>query len=292
MDYKDLQSFISLASMLHLGRAAEQLHMSPSTLSRRLARMEQEVGAPLISRDRAPLSLTTAGERFRQHAEQTLFAWQTLRHEVNTGVSDLSGRLTLFCSVTASFTVLPDLLSRFRERYPCIDLNILTGDAAESIPRLSSGDADIVVAARPETLDGGLSFRALTSSPLLFIAPRNVAIIPELTQSEPDWQKLPMVLSTSGLARSRVDQWFAARSIQPHIYAQVSGSEAIVSMVALGVGVGVVPELVLRHSPMSSRVRVLAVQPELESFLIGLCSHAHRLNDPLIQALWKTAFDG
>ena len=50
MDYKDLQSFISLASMLHLGRAAEQLHMSPSTLSRRLARMEQEVGAPLISR--------------------------------------------------------------------------------------------------------------------------------------------------------------------------------------------------------------------------------------------------
>ncbi len=291
MDYKDLHAFLTLASTLHLGRAAELLHMSPSTLSRRLSRMEQDVGAALMLRDSSPLELTIAGERFRQHAEHTLFDWQTLRNEVNTGVSDLSGQLTLFCSVTASFSVLPDLLSRFREQYPNVDLNILTGDAAESIPRLMSGEADVVVAARPEALEQGLTFRALTSSPLIFIAPRNMAVIPALTRGEPDWSEVPMVLSSGGLARSRVDQWFADRQIEPHIYAQVAGNEAIVSMVALGVGVGVVPELVVRNSPVVSRVRVMSVQPELESFLIGLCSHSHRLNEPLIQALWKTAFD-
>ena len=58
---------------------------------------------------------------------------------------------------------------------------------------------------------------------------------------------------------------------------------------ALGVGVGVVPELVLRNSPMAGRVRVLNVQPELEPFAIGLCAQSQRLQEPLLQALWKTA---
>ena len=86
-----------------------------------------------------------------------------------------------------------------------------------------------------------------------------------------------------------VNHWFDARGVKPHIYAQVSGNEAIVSMVALGVGVGVVPELVLHNSPMASRVRILNVQPELEPFAVGLCAQSQRLQEPLLQALWQTA---
>ncbi|MFT4531651.1 MAG: DNA-binding transcriptional LysR family regulator, partial [Thalassolituus oleivorans] len=65
MDYKDLQVFISIAAQQNLGRASQQLHASPSTLSRRLARMEQEAGAILFKRDAQPLVLTPAGELFR-----------------------------------------------------------------------------------------------------------------------------------------------------------------------------------------------------------------------------------
>ncbi|MDF1764337.1 MAG: HTH-type transcriptional activator IlvY [Oleibacter sp.] len=289
MDYKDLRVFITVAAAQHLGRAGQQLHLSASTLSRRVTRMEEEVGALLLNRDSGPLTLTPAGEIFRQHAEQTLGAWESLRSLVNTDVSDMEGSLTVYCSVTASYSFLADLLARFRERYPRVDLRIHTGDAAESIPRVEAGDADVVIAARPEQLPSELTFRTMASSPLLFIAPRALGTVPEIAQAEVDWGKVPMVLSESGLARSRVNQWFAARAIQPHIYAQVSGNEAIVSMVALGVGVGVVPELVLQNSPLASRVRILPVRPELESFAIGLCAMTQRLNEPLMQALWNTA---
>lgn len=289
MDYKDLQAFLSLSSLLHLGKASQQLHMSASTLSRRLARMEEETGAQLLTRDTTPLQLTAAGELFRQHAEQTLLSWQQLRSAVGTRVSDLSGSLTLYCSVTASYSFLADLLSRFREKYPKVDLRIHTGDSAESIPRVESGEADVVIAARPEQLPSGLTFKAMASSPLLFIAPRMPGAVLPLNQAETDWSAVPMVLSESGLARTRVNRWFEARDIRPYIYAQVSGNEAIVSMVALGVGVGVVPELVLRNSPMASRVRIINVQPELEPFAIGLCARSQRLNEPLLQALWQTA---
>ncbi len=289
MDYKDLQVFISIAAQQNLGRASQQLHASPSTLSRRLARMEQEAGAILFKRDAQPLVLTPAGELFRQHAEQTLAAWDALRAAVNTEVSDMTGSITLYCSVTASYSFLADLLTRFRERYPKVDLRIHTGDAAESIPRVESGDADVVIAARPEQLSSGLTFKTITPSPLLFIAPRSLGTVPQITQAEIDWSAVPMVLSESGLARTRVNHWFDARGVKPHIYAQVSGNEAIVSMVALGVGVGVVPELVLHNSPMASRVRILNVQPELEPFAVGLCAQSQRLQEPLLQALWQTA---
>ena len=289
MDYKDLRIFLAVSAAQNLARAGQELHMSASTLSRRIVRMEEEAGAQLLNRDRGPLTLTPAGELFRQHAEQTLAAWEALQSAVDTNVSDMEGSLTLYCSVTASYSFLADLLARFRERYPKVDLRLHTGDAAESIPRAESGGADVVIAARPEQLPDGLTFRTMASSPLLFIAPRALGTVPEIAQTEIDWGKVPMVLSESGLARSRVNQWFTARGVKPRIYAQVSGNEAIVSMVALGVGVGVVPELVLHNSALASRVRVLPVRPELEPFAIGLCAQTQRMNEPLLQALWTTA---
>src|SRR5690554_7807054 len=102
----------------------------------------------------------------------------------------------------------------------------------------------------------------MASTPLLFIAPKSLSVVPEINNNEIDWSTVPMVLSETGLARVGVDSWFKAKNIQPHIYAQVTGNEAIVSMVALGVGVGVVPELVLRNSPLAGRVRILNARSE------------------------------
>ena len=59
-------------------------------------------------------------------------------------------------------------------------------------------------------------------------------------------------------------------------------------MVSLGCGVGVVPDLVLKNSPLMNKVRILDVQPELEPFAVGLCAQSKRLHEPLISALWQT----
>ena len=82
-----------------------------------------------------------------------------------------------------------------------------TGDAAESIPRTESGDADVGIAARPEHLPAGLTFKAMASSPLLFIVPRTPANLAGMNQAEIDWSEVPMVLSESGLARTRNRMW-------------------------------------------------------------------------------------
>ncbi len=95
-----------------------------------------------------------------------------------------------------------------------------------------------------------------------------------------------MILSESGLSRDHADTWFRAMGVSPRIYAQVAGNEAIVSMVGLGFGVGIVPRIVLDNSPLLDRIMILPVKPELPHYDVGLCVLKRRLKSALIEALW------
>ena len=95
-----------------------------------------------------------------------------------------------------------------------------------------------------------------------------------------------MIVSEGGILRSRVDSWFKTLQVTPRIYAQVAGNEAIVSMVSLGLGVGVVPKIVLDNSPMAERIRILPVKPELAAYDVGLFALKKSLQNPLVAAFW------
>ena len=96
-----------------------------------------------------------------------------------------------------------------------------------------------------------------------------------------------MILAETALSRKRVEAWFRGRGVRPNVYAEVAGHEAILSMVRLGCGVGVVPELVLRESSLAREVRVLEVEPELPPYVVGLCAHRRRLASPIVRAFWE-----
>jgi len=194
--------------------------------------------------------------------------------------------------VTASYSFLSDLLRAFRERYPKVDIRLRTGDAAQAVDMALNGEVDIAIAARPDQLSSRLAFKPITQVPLAFIAPNQPgAVADALAQTEVQWQNVPMILSEQGLARIRVERWFKQLGKKPNIYGQVSGHEAIVAMVALGFGVGVVPELVLTNSPIAEKVRVLSVTPELEPFSVGLCVVNQHMNHPLVAAFWQVSED-
>ena len=101
------------------------------------------------------------------------------------------------------------------------------------------------------------------------------------------WAECPMILSERGPARQRVDRWFSTIGVSPKIYAQVAGNEAIVSMVSLGFGVGVVPRIVLDNSPLAGNVAILDVAPALAHSEVGLVTQKKSLANPLIRAVWS-----
>lgn len=290
MDQHDLGAFLALASSLHFGRAGREVNLSPSALSRTIRRLEDEVGERLFVRDTRAVALTDAGRALREYAREQREGWERLRASIAGPRGGLRGELSVYCSVAASYTVLGGLIAEFRRRHPGVHLRIETGDPARALDRVQEGHADVAVAARPSSLARGLAFRAIAVSPLLFVAPTISCDAARLTAKAPvDWARVPMVLTAVGLSRRRADAWFRARRIRPSVYAEVSGHEAVVSLVRLGCGAGVVPQLVLDRFSLKGEARVLDVAPPLEPYVVGLCVHRRRLAAPPVQAFWDCA---
>ena len=80
------------------------------------------------------------------------------------------------------------------------------------------------------------------------------------------------MLPSTGQVRENINVWLGNHSISPNVYAAVPGNEAILSLVALGCGVGFVQELGIKDSPLADQVEVLEDGPDLENFHVGLCT--------------------
>lgn len=288
MDIRELKLFRHLAGTLHFGRTSQACNITPSGLTRTMQRLENELGQQLFLRDKRSVRLTPAGMVFREYAEETIQRWHELHNRLSRD-DVLRGELSLYCSVTAILSILPALFRRFREAHPEVLLHLQTGDAAKALFKLHSGEADISVAALPDQPPDDLDFIELKKTPLIFIAPTRYPEPLAFTGDTIDWRRTPLIVPERGLSRDRVDHWFAEKGIIPYICSQVAGNEAIIAMVGMGCGVGVVPQLVLEQSVLREQVAVLDVTPHLAPFSVGVCTARKNRRNPVIGAFWEIA---
>jgi LysR family transcriptional regulator, positive regulator for ilvC len=295
MDLRDMKLFLHLSQSCHFGQTAEAMHVSPSTLSRQIQRLEAELGYALFVRDNRSVVLTEAGERFKVFAQQTLLHYQQLRQGIDRDNPALSGELRLFCSVTASYSYLPPILDKFRARQPNVEIKLTTGDPAEAVEMVRSGAADLAIAGRAENLPNSIAFTVLGSIPLIMVAPampcpvQDLVLNPADNEIAPDWHSVPFILPEQGPARRSMERWLRQHQItNPQIYATVAGHEAIVPMVALGCGIALLPDVVLSHSPEPIRNRITVLEKAYQgaALELGVCGQKKRLHEPLIKAFW------
>jgi len=289
IEYEAHHQFIELARTLHFGRAARACHISPSALSRSVQRLESQLGEQLFEREHHKVTLTPAGEQFRRHALAVLDEWHRYERERSEHQGELNGTLHVYCTVTAAQSIVPDLFGRLRRAQPGIRIELQTGYSSDAIERLRGGEIDASIAALPERLPTGIASRELMTTPVVFVAPEIDGPVRDvITRRRIDWSSVPLVLPAHGLARDCADDWLERRAITPNVYAEIQGHEAILALVALGCGVGVVPKLVLEKSALRDRITELVVKPALPPFHIALCVRDRSLANPLVRALWST----
>lgn len=301
MDIKPLQLFLTLAETLHYGQCSQRCHVSPSTLSRTIQQLEADVGTALFLRDNRSVELTPAGERFQAYAQQTIDQWAALKLALQDEETALQGELSVYCSVTASYSFLYQILHTFRRAQPSVEIKLHTGDPENGLGRVQSGYEDIAMAARPPRLPEGIAFKPVGITPLVLIAPLKFELPNPTEQTNPLTphqllaQAPPMILPESGVARSMINDWLYHLKLSPNIYAQVAGNEAIVSMVSLGFGLGIVPKIVLDNSSLVSQVKPLGTLESLSEqtltlppYEVGLFAQSKRLAHPIIRAFWQT----
>lgn len=289
MNIHELNNFLTLAGLLHFGQASRACNLSPSALTRSIQRLEEEIGQPLFTRDNRNVALTSAGERFQQYARQSRQEWKSLQEDLRDEPA-VSGTLSIYASITAVYSLLPDLLETYRIAHPQVQLELNTGAAEQAVDQVLAGEIDLAVAALPDRPAARIEFLPLAEIPLVFIAPVSGTFAdPPRTRGQLDLSKAPLVLPRSGLSRSRLDKWLKKNAILPDIASEVSGNEALIAMVRLGCGIGIVPQLVLERSPFRDEVQILENAPQLDPYSVGLCSTKRNLTRPAIQALWALA---
>ena len=290
MDIKSTQLFLHLASTLHFSKTSQAMHVSPSTLSRCIQRVEEELGVVLFLRDNRSVQLTNAGILFKNYSVDQLASWEKLKFQVRETEKELEGQINLFCSVTAAYSHLPPILDKFRQLHPKVEIKLTTGDSAIAIEKVIDHDVDFAITACPDNISPRLLFKSLAEIPLSIIAPTMSCITTNnINKLTVNWKELDFILPEHGVIRQRFDNWYRHFKVgKPKIYATVAGHEALVSMVALGCGIGVVPNVAIENSPVRDRVKVIPTSRRLQSFDLGLCCYKKRLSDPLINAFMQS----
>ncbi|WP_439107246.1 HTH-type transcriptional activator IlvY [Congregibacter sp.] len=295
MDLKSLHIFLSVCSNLSFTQTAAEQHLSVSAVSRSVLRLEEELGERLFDRDRRGMTATDAARRLQVVAERMLSDWRSLQQTLGSDGS-LQGELRLFCSVTATHRLLSPLLAAHREAYPQVHILLQTGDQADGVERVRRGNSDVAVIARPESLGASFAFSPLASTPLCLCLPSVDCDLRDALQElsgQALWTALeeaPWVLPERGVSKDLIDRLLNRRFVRsPSIYARVAGHEAIVAMVSLGLGVAILPRLVVEASGLGENLRVIVLEEDLPRFEIGLCTRRPRLVDPVIHGLWQVA---
>ena len=165
MNVRLLQLFIHLCESRNFSKTANAMHVSPSALSRQIQRLEQETHQTLFIRDNRRVTLTRAGEQFLTVANNMLTEWLGFQKRFSPQEAHLKGKIQLFCSVTASYSHLPALLTNLQLQHPFIELKLATGDPAQSIEKVLKNEADIAITAKPQQLPKSIRFAPIDQFP-------------------------------------------------------------------------------------------------------------------------------
>ena len=170
MDFriKQLQSFLTLAELLHYGRSATALHMSQPTMTFQIKSLEETFGSALFARDRQGVRLTAAGEAFREYA-------RTIVETAEAASARLHGlrgrqRLRVSCSPLGQQTMLPRILRTLSVRHPGLELDVRQLTSAQKQAQLKAGQVDaLLMVGRVD----GARFEAMCERPVVAMVARD-----------------------------------------------------------------------------------------------------------------------
>ncbi|UOF90883.1 LysR family transcriptional regulator [Fodinisporobacter ferrooxydans] len=149
MDFYQLNTFYHVAQRLNFTRAAEDLNMSQSAVSRQIEALEKNLGLPLFNRIGRSVSLTEAGYVLYKQCEQILRLVEGTQAAIETLKNLESGSLRVGCSSTVGNYILPSVVLKFIRKYPGIQIHVNIDCTKHMLERAEAGDVDIAIIAGP-----------------------------------------------------------------------------------------------------------------------------------------------
>jgi DNA-binding transcriptional LysR family regulator len=245
--FEQLRVFQAVARELSFTRAADKLHRTQPGVSQIIRALEEALGEPLFIRQGKTITLTQAGRVLIEHAEAAFKSLDLAKHEIE-GLRELRhGVLTISTSDTTAFYLLPEILKRFRDRYPGVEMRILSKPSPVSAQQVAAHEADLGIVTLP------IDHPRLTTETLM--VREDVAICATdhpLAQADAitfeAMTRFPLLLLDHGSnTRSYIDQRFLMAGLTPVIAMEIGSIEVIKKLVQLNFGISIVPLIAVRE---------------------------------------------
>lgn len=285
MTLRQLEAFFWAASSPSFAAAAQRLHLTVSSLSKRLGELESSLGQPLFDRSGHRAVLTPLGERLLPEASDLLQRAQRLRQAAG-GPQGLQGRCRIGAGELSSITWLPGWVQALTLAHPALQIEVEVAVGEVLAERLLAGSLDLAVIAgparRPEL--SGIALGAARFA--LCASPRLARSIGQVDAASLPGQTLVSLSRGSGVTQI-LDDWLDRTAARPRQTLTSSQWGLVAGLVAGGAGIGILPAGLAQALERRRKVRVLASsQPLAQLAYSAQCRHGDPR--PLVSMLRET----
>ena len=171
VELRQLEYFIAVASEMNFSRAAQRVRVVQSALSTSVGKLEKELGVELFDRSRQQITITPAGELFREHARRVIHTARLAKDSIADYRGQLSGIVEFGSLISFSTLDVPEILGNFHRDYPLVQIrlrNTLPGRAAH-LTAIADGSLDLALVSAPDRCPASIEMRLLAKEPMLFV---------------------------------------------------------------------------------------------------------------------------
>ncbi len=243
MELRHLKYFVAVAEELHFGNAAKKLHIAQPPLSQQIKDLENELKTKLFYRTKREVSLTSSGEVFFKDAKQILEAAEKAKQNALRALRGETGSLSIAFIVSATYSILPDILKEYHQKFPGIELSIHEMSPQEQITAIKEKRVNVGFLRTPIN-DDALQTVVLTKEPLLVAIPINniKAKLKSIQLNDLKDENFIMFAPRHGpgIYNTTMDL-FKKSNIIPKIKYEVDHIQAMLALVSSGLGIAFVP---------------------------------------------------
>jgi DNA-binding transcriptional LysR family regulator len=261
MNLEQLRGFVEVARLGHFTRASEHLHLAQPSLSRQISTLERELGAELFHRARGHIALTSAGETLLPRAQRMLAEADAIREEMDELRGLRRGRVRLGAPPTLCISLVAEALNVFHAAHPDVDLHLIESGSRLLVEQLAVGAVDIALITEsdgPPPSGFSLTRTPLLTEELVVVSAASrppVAVTPAIGLDH--LATLPLIaLDATYELRATTDAAFRSAGLDPTPVLEGAEMDAVLRFAERGLGVAVVPAMVLLDRPALRSVRL------------------------------------
>jgi DNA-binding transcriptional LysR family regulator len=254
VELRQIRSFLSIAETLHFGRTAELIHLSQPALSLQIQALEQVVGVRLFERDRRKTTLTAAGLAFRDDAAAAVLQLDQAVRRARLAANGKLGLLRIGFVSTAGNEIVPKIVRQFRESNPEVEFSLLNVLTADQIQMLAAGSLDIGFLRLPVGLHPELEVVRIHREPFVVVAPLSHKLAKKKKIHLREVSGEAFVIYERSYAPGFHDLIVGIlrdAGIVPNVSQTAGQMPTLISLVAAGMGISILPKSTVTHSVAS-----------------------------------------